>query len=286
MSIADTAAARILPPLSALLQKPLSIIDGQTPDDHHLAIPVSSPAISIRSEDGTPFTLTEREFLHEVFELIRMADESDHRFHDIEQRLARLQRENLDLVIKNRVLSEVSTRDALTGLYNRWYVMEKIDTEMNRSLRQGSPMSILLLDIDHFKRVNDSYGHSAGDTVLKNVGQVLRESCRVYDVPGRYGGEEFCVVLPGTRVGNTTHVAERIRRRLAGTEQPVGASSITVTASIGIAGVDCVPEDGVVSASTLVERADRALYSAKNRGRNRVEMWDSALMLRLGMTEH
>ena len=114
-----------------------------------------------------------------------------------------LQRENLDLVVKNRMLSEVSSRDALTGLYNRWFVIEKIDSEMNRALRHGSPMSLLMLDIDHFKRVNDTWGHGAGDQVLKAIGKLLRDSCRVYDVPGRYGGEEFCIVLPETRPGNT-----------------------------------------------------------------------------------
>ena len=175
--------------------------------------------------------------------------------------------------MQNRTLSEISARDALTGLYNRWYVMEKIDSEMNRALRHGSPMSVLMLDLDHFKRVNDSFGHSVGDEVLKNVGQVLRESCRVYDVPGRYGGEEFCIVLPDTRVGNTKAVAERIRSRLASTELPVGTTSIIVTASIGVAGMDSVADEGVVSAAALLDRADRALYSAKHHGRNRVELY-------------
>ena len=95
-----------------------------------------------------------------------------------------LQRENLDLVVKNRTLSEVSSRDSLTGLYNRWFVIEKIDSEMNRALRHGSPMSLIMLDIDHFKRVNDTWGHGAGDEVLQGIGKLLRDSCRVYDVPG------------------------------------------------------------------------------------------------------
>jgi diguanylate cyclase (GGDEF)-like protein len=95
----------------------------------------------------------------------------------------------------------------------------------------------------------------------------------VYDVPGRYGGEEFCIVLPETRVGNTKQVAERIRSRLASTELPVGDKSIIVTASIGVAGMDSVAEEGVVSAAALLDRADRALYAAKNHGRNRVELW-------------
>src|SRR5205807_10455782 len=149
---------------------------------------------------------------------IRLSEESDARLRAFEDRVARLESENLDLLMQNRTLSEISARDTLTGLYNRGYVMEKIDSEMNRALRDGAPMAVLMLDVDHFKNVNDSFGHSVGDQVLKNVGQVLRESCRVYDVPGRYGGEEFCIVLPETRVGNTTAVAERIRSRLASTE--------------------------------------------------------------------
>src|SRR5438552_15751931 len=179
----------------------------------------------------------------------------------------------MDLLMRNRILSEVSARDSLTGLYNRWYVMEKIESEMNRSLRHGSPVAVLMIDIDHFKRVNDTWGHAVGDEVLKNVGQVLRDSCRVYDVPGRYGGEEFCIVLPETRVGNTRQVAERIRSRLATTELPVGDKSIIVTASIGVAGMDPVADEGVVSAAALLDRADRALYSAKHHGRNRVELY-------------
>jgi diguanylate cyclase (GGDEF)-like protein len=134
-----------------------------------------------------------------------------------------------------------------------------------------------MLDIDHFKRVNDAFGHAAGDGVLRSVAQVLRDSCRVYDVPGRYGGEEFCVVLPETKTGNTTVVAERIRERMASSSFNVGADSVVVTASIGIAGIDSMEGEGIVSPSILIDRADRALYSAKHHGRNRVELWDVAM---------
>ena len=195
------------------------------------------------------------------------------RISELEARVAQLQRENIDLIMKNRVLAEVSARDALTGLYNRWYVMEKIESEMNRSLRHGSPVALLMLDIDHFKRINASFGHAAGDQVLKSFGQVLRESCRVYDVPGRYGGEEFCIILPETRVGSTTAVAERIRQRLAASSLDIGSDRVAITASIGIAGMEA--DGGIVSSAALIERADRALYSAKNNGRNRVEVWPS-----------
>jgi diguanylate cyclase (GGDEF)-like protein len=125
--------------------------------------------------------------------------------------------------------------------------------------------------------VNDAFGHAAGDGVLRSVAKVLRDSCRVYDVPGRYGGEEFCVVLPETKTGNTTVVAERIRERMASSSFNVGVDSVVVTASIGIAGIDSMEGEGIVSPSILIDRADRALYSAKHLGRNRVELWDVAM---------
>ncbi|HSP17062.1 MAG TPA: GGDEF domain-containing protein [Thermoanaerobaculia bacterium] len=194
---------------------------------------------------------------------------------DLEQRIADLSKENIELLVQNRVLAEVSARDSLTGLYNRWYVLEKIESEINRSLRHGSPMSLLMLDLDHFKNVNDTYGHVAGDHVLQVVARLLKESCRVYDVPGRYGGEEFCLLLPETTLKSTPMVAERIRHRLETTEMEVTGASVVVTASIGIAGIDNETADPVLSPGMLIDRADRALYVAKNQGRNRIMMWDS-----------
>ncbi|HMC21445.1 MAG TPA: GGDEF domain-containing protein [Thermoanaerobaculia bacterium] len=251
----------------------LKLENGSAADENRSTVALNGSNLVVRTPDNRAFSENEREFLREVFGLIRLAEETDARLRAFEDRIGKLESENLDLLMHNRTLSEISARDSLTGLYNRWYVMEKIDSEMNRALRHGSPMSLLMLDLDHFKRVNDSFGHSVGDEVLKVVGQVLRESCRVYDVPGRYGGEEFCIILPETRVGNTRQVAERIRSRLASTELPVGGTSITVTASIGVAGMDSVAEEGVVSAAALLDRADRALYAAKHHGRNRVELW-------------
>ena len=267
------AAGRVLRPLSSLLNTRLKLETALAADENLSTVAVSGSNLVVRAADSRPFTDTEREFLREMFDLIRLSEQTDARLRTFEDRIGKLEGENLDLLMQNRTLSEISARDALTGLYNRWYVMEKIDSEMNRALRHGSPMSVLMLDLDHFKRVNDSFGHSVGDEVLKNVGQVLRESCRVYDVPGRYGGEEFCIVLPDTRGGNTKAVAERIRSRLASTELPVGTTSIIVTASIGVAGMDSVADEGVVSAAALLDRADRALYSAKHHGRNRVELY-------------
>jgi diguanylate cyclase (GGDEF)-like protein len=274
-----SAATRILEPVSQLLRKPLYLVDAQSPEaGNAFAVRLSVPRVAIVAADGTPFTEEERRLIGELFGILRAAEESEARYQELEQRMMLMHRENLDLTVKNRLLSEVSSRDALTGLYNRWFVIEKIDSELNRALRHGSPMSLLMLDIDYFKRINDTWGHAAGDQVLQAVGKLLRDSCRVYDVPGRYGGEEFCILLPETKPGNTSIVAERIRHRLASTSLPCGDESIVVTASIGIAGME-LPESGeILSPAALIDRADRALYTAKSRGRNRVEHWDDSVL--------
>lgn len=285
MSNAETAAARILSTLSDLLQKPLQLADGGEDGAH--ALRFLSPRLTVVAADGKPFTEIERRLIAEIFEALRMAHEEAARFSELEHRMILTQRENLDLIVKNRVLSEVSSRDTLTGLYNRRYVIEKIDSEMSRAMRHGSPMAVLMLDIDHFKTINDTYGHGVGDQVLKWVGKTVKDSCRVYDVPGRYGGEEFCIVLPETKINGTTVVAERIRTKLSETAHNFGASNVVVTASIGIAGVDSETEENVtLSPAALIERADRALYTAKRAGRNRVEMWDQRLYEGLDSIDH
>ncbi len=279
MNTFESAAGRILSPLSELLHKPLYLVDGQSPEaGNAFAVRLDIPRVAVVCADGRPFAEDERRLIHELFDVIRSAKESEARYEELEQRMLMLQRENLDLVVRNRLLSEVSSRDSLTGLYNRWFVIEKIDSEINRALRHGSSMSLLMMDLDHFKRINDTWGHAAGDQVLQAIGKLLRESCRVYDVPGRYGGEEFCVLLPETRVGNTNVVAERIRSRLESTELFCGDEKIVVTASIGIAGMDAPDAAALLSPAALIDRADRALYSAKNHGRNRVEVWDTTLL--------
>jgi diguanylate cyclase (GGDEF)-like protein len=267
---AEDAAARIVRSLSASFKKKVTVVDSESVDA------ARSFALTARTsiQFDQPLAASSRELVNEIASLIRFADDRDERVHELQEQLADLEAANSELLSSNSALSEISARDALTGLYNRWYVMEKIDSEMNRSLRHRSPVSLIMLDIDHFKRVNDSFGHSAGDRVLRSVGQVLRDSCRIYDVAGRYGGEEFCVVLPETKVGNTTVVAERIRERLAANRFEIGGDSVAVTASIGIAGIDAIESEAALSPAILIDRADQALYSAKHRGRNRVEMWE------------
>jgi diguanylate cyclase (GGDEF)-like protein len=273
MPYKDDPADRILRPLSELLGKPLRIV-GEALNGEETAIRVAPGTILTVSG---ALTTDERRAISEIFDVIRESDANESRISELEARVTQLARENLELAVKNSMLAEASARDPLTGLFNRWYVLDKIESEINRSLRHGSPMALLMLDIDHFKSVNDTYGHNAGDQVLQVVARLLKDSCRVYDVPGRYGGEEFCLLLPETAMNSTPKVAERIRHRLETTQTDLTGVSVSVTASIGIAGIDATSNDAVLSPAALIDRADRALYSAKNHGRNRVAVWDSAI---------
>jgi two-component system, cell cycle response regulator len=230
-----------------------------------------SSALSIEAADGRPLAESERRI---STEWLRHAIDSDVEFEALKLRLQLLEKQNADLLLRNRALAEASSVDALTGLYNRRYVMDSMEAEINRAIRSGAPISVLMLDLDHFKSVNDNHGHAAGDLVLRHVGSVLRESCRVYDVPARYGGEEFCLLLPDTPVENSVTVAERIRRRLESkTVDYRDGSSLRITASIGVAALEENDSDKVFGSAALIDRADRALYVAKDRGRNRVVPW-------------
>ena len=168
----------------------------------------------------------------------------------------------------------LATTDTLTGLFNRRLFDERLNGEMQRSHRYGKSFSLMMLDIDHFKKVNDSYGHPAGDAVLRQLAAVLREQTREVDTVARYGGEEFVIVAPESDGSSAKLVGERIRKAVAGTAfiLPDGRE-IGVTVSIGIA---CYPRcaDG---AEAMIERADKALYLAKREGRNRVYLYRELL---------
>lgn len=266
------AAERILRPLSDLIGKPLRVASPDLTGEETLIRVASGTILS----SASPLTSDERRLISEILEVVRQADDQDDRINDLEQQVGKLAGDNMQLAVHNQYLQEASARDSLTGLYNRWYVIDKIESEINRSLRNGSPMALMMLDLDHFKDVNDTYGHPAGDHVLQVVARVLKESCRVYDVPGRFGGEEFCLLLPDIALPSTPTVADRIRHRLETTPMDVeGGASLVVTASIGIAGIDAGMRDPVLSPAALIDRADRALYQAKHQGRNRVAVFDS-----------
>ena len=161
----------------------------------------------------------------------------------------------------------LATIDPLTGIANRQAVLDRLDQELARASRYAHPLSVILLDLDHFKRLNDSHGHAAGDRVLRHVGTLLAASVREVDIPGRYGGEEFLVVLPETDPDAAASVAEKIRRTISG--MPVrlaDGETVSVALSAGVAG----GRGDVLRLDALVRDADAALYSAKALGRDQV----------------
>ncbi|MBN2123172.1 MAG: diguanylate cyclase, partial [Deltaproteobacteria bacterium] len=172
------------------------------------------------------------------------------------------------LDLESRILILAST-DGLTGLLNRRAFMERMEGELHRAGREGKGLSVILADIDYFKKINDSHGHQAGDTVLQRFAEQLRKSSRPYDLVGRYGGEEFVICLPGTGLSQAASVGERLRKGVEEmkTESPSVAVAIPITASFGVASL--VQESGE-DMDSLIHRADEALYRAKAEGRNRV----------------
>jgi diguanylate cyclase (GGDEF)-like protein len=181
-----------------------------------------------------------------------------------------LDRVNRELEHKRAELLELSRTDGLTGLYNRRHFEERLEAEFSRAQRYRAPLSCLLLDIDHFKKVNDTHGHPVGDLVLREVAQVARRMLRDVDVIARYGGEELIALLPETGQEDAAQVAERIRASVAAlrlTGQAQAGAPVRVTCSIGLA---TYPAEAIDSGEALVQVADQCLYSAKNGGRNQV----------------
>ena len=173
-----------------------------------------------------------------------------------------------ELAKANAVLQEMSNSDALTGLRNRRYLDNYLEREITRCFRYQHSISVILLDIDHFKQFNDRFGHHVGDDCLRMVAEQLRHCvARDSDVVGRYGGEEFCIVLPETEMEGARAVAERVRRRIAETPFRVANENITITISAGVTSAIPTSSD---QESYLLQRADEGLYQSKHDGRNRV----------------
>jgi two-component system, cell cycle response regulator len=164
-------------------------------------------------------------------------------------------------------LRNMAVRDALTGVFNRRYLLDTMKREVAYALRVRQPLAAVMFDIDHFKKINDNFGHAAGDAVLKALATELPEGLRAYDVFARYGGEEFVILLRGTALDNALIFAERIRKRTEALIVSFEGRQIPVTVSIGVAALD--PDQGQ-HPDALIKEADRYLYEAKRRGRNRV----------------
>jgi diguanylate cyclase (GGDEF)-like protein len=174
------------------------------------------------------------------------------------------------VAFENARLYELAMVDGLTGLFVRRYLDARLDEEVQRSLRFGSDFSVVMMDIDDFKRLNDTYGHPVGDRLLRGIAETVRRSMRAVDTAARYGGEEFAMILPRTPMVEAYNQAERIRQHIADYRLNADGHVLSVTASFGIASF---PESGADGAEALVRLADRALYRAKRTGKNRVELF-------------
>jgi two-component system cell cycle response regulator len=175
------------------------------------------------------------------------------------------------LMATREALREQATHDPLTCLSNRHAILDLLARETNRAARENTCLAVVMADLDHFKLVNDTYGHLAGDAVLREAAQRLQTSLRSYDAVGRYGGEEFLVVLPGGTQASAMQLAERLRATMCAQSIEFNEGSLCVTMSLGVTavtpGTHATPEE-------MIRAADEALYRAKDRGRNRVE-WNA-----------
>lgn len=182
--------------------------------------------------------------------------------------MLRIKRSHDDLSASRDRLAQLSIQDELTGLYNVRYLHARLLEEFKRAERHRDPLAIAMIDVDHFKSVNDRFGHTAGDAVLREVGVRLKTAVRDIDVVTRYGGEEFVVLLPSTHLAGALVVTERISQAMRSQKFDAGGGrELDVTASIGVA---LFPSRGVQSKETLLRSADRALYKAKDEGRDRI----------------
>lgn len=259
-------------------QSALRLLEEHNPP-HLLIIDWLMPGMSgpelcqaIRARDDGQFfyilMLTGREGNDSVVEAMESgADDFVHKPFDYQVLKVRL-KAGSRIVRLEQTLNQLASRDSLTQCWNRRMLDELRDNSVAEAKRKNTPLSLMVLDIDHFKLVNDNYGHPAGDTAIKHVVAVINQNLREYDLVGRYGGEEFVVILPRTDMESAWGVAERIRAAIQFTPAIIGdQAKIDMTISIGIAELEpSSPETGL----SLFERADQALFEAKQSGRNRI----------------
>lgn len=190
------------------------------------------------------------------------------------QQLHTLEKKNSELGDQILALEQMTITDALTGLYNKRYILDRLHTEIAHSARYKEPVSFIMSDIDHFKHVNDTFGHVAGDELLKKIADQIKSSIRNVDIAARYGGEEFLIICPNTDTAGAKILAERIRKKVHEIKHELKGRSIQPTLSLGIRSVRLQADaDSKKMIPKLLDQADAALYRAKCRGRNRVEVY-------------
>ena len=180
-----------------------------------------------------------------------------------------------ELIEARESLRIQATHDPLTGVWNRRAIIEMLGNELARSKREDAPMAVAIADLDHFKRINDTYGHMAGDMALCEAVNRIRTLLRAYDAIGRYGGEEFLIVLPGCTAQDGLRLAERLRLGVGREPVNIPSGTVVVTSSLGVAASDTI---AALDTTSLIRAADAALYRAKANGRNRIELATAADM--------
>jgi len=186
--------------------------------------------------------------------------------NELTNALEQLTHSKAEIVRQNEELHYLATRDPMTGVLNRRALFESFNRLLSESRTNGEPLSAMMIDIDHFKLVNDTYGHAVGDQVIKMVARILEDQTREHDLVGRYGGEEFVVAMPGTSLDQAEHFAERIRKTILSTSETDAVLVKRLTASLGVSTLN----EEIDAPDVLIDLADQALYQAKSSGRNRV----------------
>ncbi|MEW6711192.1 MAG: diguanylate cyclase, partial [Candidatus Riflebacteria bacterium] len=222
---------------------------------------------------GIPLYFEEKKFgaVYLLFDADRFKNSSG--FSEDEKSFMETLRHHLALIIEKQRLFEQAITDGLTKLYVRRFFLATLEKELSRSKRYQLDVAVLLIDIDHFKKFNDNFGHQAGDMVLRETAQRLTECIRSVDTPGRYGGEEMAILLPQTNIKEAFIVAERIKKAVEGAEYNYRDSVMRVTVSIGVSAL----HGRQITVEEIIEEADRALYVAKDKGRNQVRIAPEAM---------
>ncbi|MDP4182777.1 MAG: diguanylate cyclase [Bacillota bacterium] len=191
-----------------------------------------------------------------------------------------LEEKNKELLEKNSLLQQMTITDGLTGLYNKRYILNRLVSDITHAARYKEPISFIMVDIDHFKRINDNYGHLAGDILLKSVADTLKSIVRDVDIVARYGGEEFLIVVPNGDALGTKILAERLREQIENSTFDIEGHKLSITISIGVKSSNInLTTDSDAEVTRLIGEADTSLLRAKSNGRNRVEIFDECFSM-------